>query len=61
LVWPHLTPGAVLISDDANYGWLRFCREKRLARFLALNLQRLTVARKDLASNYGMPASYEPA
>jgi Methyltransferase domain len=54
LVWPHLAPGAVLISDDANYGWLRFCREKRLARFLALNLQRLTVARKDSASNNGI-------
>jgi hypothetical protein len=44
LVWSHLAPGGVLISDDDNYGWLRFCREKRLPRFRALNLQRLTVA-----------------
>jgi predicted O-methyltransferase YrrM len=49
LVWPHLAPGGMLISDDANYGWLRFCRERRLPRFRALNLQRLTVARKDVA------------
>jgi len=41
LMWPHLAQGVVLISDDANYGWLRFCREKRLAGFLALNLSRL--------------------
>jgi predicted O-methyltransferase YrrM len=49
LVWPHLAPGGILISDDANYGWLRFCRERRLPRFRAFNLQRLTVARKDPA------------
>jgi hypothetical protein len=24
LVWPHHAPSGVLISDDANYGWLRF-------------------------------------
>jgi hypothetical protein len=46
LVWPHLAPGGMLISDDANYGWLRFCRERGLLRFRALNLQRLTAARK---------------
>lgn len=46
LVWRHLAPGGVLISDDANYGWLRFCRERGLPRFRALNVQRLTAARK---------------
>ncbi|MFY9528530.1 MAG: class I SAM-dependent methyltransferase [Candidatus Acidiferrales bacterium] len=46
LVWPCLAPGGMLISDDANYGWLRFCRERGLRRFRAVNLQRLTAARK---------------
>jgi predicted O-methyltransferase YrrM len=46
MVWPHLAPGGVLISDDANYGWLHFCRERDLPQFRVLNVQRLTAARK---------------
>lgn len=26
-VWPRLSPGGVLVSDDVNYGWIEFCRK----------------------------------
>ncbi|MCU1260363.1 MAG: hypothetical protein JWO80_3248 [Bryobacterales bacterium] len=46
LVWPRLRPGGVLLSDDADYGWLRFCRHFSLGRDRFQNIQRLTGARK---------------
>jgi hypothetical protein len=41
LVWPHLPPGGVLASDDANFAWIRFCRDLGVTGHL--NLQRLGV------------------
>jgi predicted O-methyltransferase YrrM len=46
LVWPHISPGGVLISDDSDYGWIRFCREQHMGSTSLLNLQRLTAVRK---------------
>jgi predicted O-methyltransferase YrrM len=46
LIWPHLRSGGVLVSDDANYGWIRFVRELQIEPRALTNLQRLTIARK---------------
>ena len=45
-VWPHLKRGGVLVSDDANFGWIRFCRESGIRDPYCANLQRLTAVRK---------------
>jgi Methyltransferase domain len=49
LVWPHLRPGGVLISDDVNFGWIRFCRKHRLGERALDNMQRLSAVRKHAA------------
>lgn len=46
LVWPHLRAGGVLISDDANFGWIRFCRQLNTNGEMFRNMQRLTAIRK---------------
>lgn len=46
LVWPYLSPGGILISDDANFAWLRFCWRVGLRRYASPNWRRLTLARK---------------
>jgi hypothetical protein len=48
LVWPRIRPGGVLVSDDSNYGWIRFCGELRQREEGFRNLDRLTALRKDL-------------
>jgi predicted O-methyltransferase YrrM len=45
-VWPHLRQGGVLLSDDSDFGWIRFCNRHGLRQDAALNLQRLTAVRK---------------
>jgi methyltransferase family protein len=50
LIWPYISPGGVLLSDDSNYGWVRFCREHHMGSVGLLNLQRLTAVRKPLLS-----------
>jgi hypothetical protein len=50
LVWPYITPGGVLASDDANIGWIDFCSNLQLRRSMYTNLQRLTAMRKPPAS-----------
>jgi hypothetical protein len=45
-VWPHIRPGGILVSDDSNFGWLRFCRLLGQQRRAFLNMQRLTALRK---------------
>ena len=46
-VWPRLCPGGVLLSDDANHGWVRFCRKRGHSGSAAFtNLNRLCALRK---------------
>jgi hypothetical protein len=46
LVWNHLSEGGFLVSDDINYSWLRFQREKSLGQSVNKNIQRLAAIRK---------------
>ena len=46
LVWPHIRSGGILISDDANFGWVQFCRKHKVSKNAFLNIQRLTAVRK---------------
>jgi predicted O-methyltransferase YrrM len=50
LVWEHLNPGGLLISDDVNYGWVRFCEEQNLPESALSNVQRLAAVRKRVNS-----------
>lgn len=50
LVWPRIAPGGVLAADDANIGWIDFCREFGLSRRMFSNVQRLTAVRKPPAT-----------
>lgn len=40
-VWPRLGPGGLLLSDDANDGWVQFCRKHRFDREALGNVDRL--------------------
>ncbi len=45
LVWPHIVSGGMLMSDDANAGWVRFA-ERHLGKADGLlNFRRLAAAR----------------
>ncbi|MEO1065181.1 MAG: class I SAM-dependent methyltransferase [Actinomycetota bacterium] len=46
LVWPHLRPGGVVMSDDINQGWLDFADEVGLGHQALPNTQRLAAIRK---------------
>lgn len=50
LVWRHLAPGGVLLSDDSNYGWIEFCRRQRLGNQFK-NVDRLCGVRKPLIAS----------
>ncbi len=45
-IWPRLAPKGLLLSDDSNFGWIRFCRERGMEEGCCMNLQRLTAIRK---------------
>jgi predicted O-methyltransferase YrrM len=45
-VWPKLSPGAVLVSDDVNYGWIEFCKRARRDSSAFQNVDRLCALRK---------------
>jgi predicted O-methyltransferase YrrM len=46
LVWSKMRPGGLLVSDDVNHGWIKFCR-KRASNGTALqNVDRLCALRK---------------
>jgi methyltransferase family protein len=45
-VWPMLSPRGVLISDDANHGWIKFCVEQGLNETAFHNVDRLCALRK---------------
>jgi hypothetical protein len=46
LVWPRLSVGGALISDDINFSWLRFCKSIGVGKRGHRNLQRLGVILK---------------
>jgi Methyltransferase domain len=46
VVWSHLRPAGFVVSDDVNFGWIRFSRQHRLWKHALYNVQRLAVARK---------------
>jgi hypothetical protein len=50
LVYPKLSPGGFILSDDADYGWVGFCRSQGLPDSSFNNIQRLTAAQKPVAS-----------
>jgi len=45
-VWSTLSPRGVLISDDANHGWIKFCVERGLNEKAFHNVDRLCALRK---------------
>jgi hypothetical protein len=45
-IWPRLASNGLLLSDDSNFGWIRFCRERGLKEGYCMNLQRMTAIRK---------------
>ena len=49
LVYPKLTPGGFLLSDDSDIGWIGFCRQLGLPDSSFNNIQRMTGLRKPLA------------
>jgi predicted O-methyltransferase YrrM len=46
LVWPYLSPGGFLISDDVNYGWLSFAKRHDINGSALPNVQRLAALKK---------------
>jgi len=46
LIWPHLRSGGVMVSDDANFGWVQFCKELGEEKKGFTNISRLTAMRK---------------
>lgn len=55
LVWPWLSQNGILVSDDANFAWLRFCRNQQIGTGALRNVQRLTAAIKNGIGNHGRP------
>jgi Methyltransferase domain len=49
LVWPRLSVGGALVSDDIHYSWLQFCRSIGVGKHGHRNLQRLGVILKTKA------------
>ena len=45
-VWPHLRSNGLLVSDDSNFAWIRFCRTRHVKAGYCKNLDRLTAIRK---------------
>jgi hypothetical protein len=46
IIWPRLASNGLLLSDDSNFGWIRFCRERAAKPGYCMNLQRMTAIRK---------------
>ena len=45
-VWPKLRPGGVLVSDDVNHGWIKFCHRQGRNATAFNNIDRLCALRK---------------
>lgn len=46
LVWPRVPPGGLLLSDDANAGWVKFAERHLDQRIGLVNYRRMTGARR---------------
>lgn len=46
LIWPHLRKKGILVSDDSNFAWIRFCHDRLVKDGRFRNMQRLTAAWK---------------
>jgi len=46
LIWPHIRSGGTLISDDANFGWIQFCKQLGQGERAYENISRLAAIRK---------------
>lgn len=46
LIWPHLRTNGILLSDDSNFAWIRFCRDRHTKTRNYTNMQRLTAVLK---------------
>jgi predicted O-methyltransferase YrrM len=46
MVWPRLSAGGILVSDDANYGWIEFCKKLGRRNAAFNNVDRLCGLRK---------------
>ena len=45
-VWPHLVPGGMLVSDDINQAWIKFCKMHGYADRAYVNVMGLGALRK---------------
>jgi predicted O-methyltransferase YrrM len=57
LVWPVLSPGGVLMSDDVNHAWLSFAAQHGLETVAAANTSRLAAVRKAAGRNASEPGA----
>ncbi len=46
IVWAKLSPRGVLVSDDANHGWIKFCGERGFDETAFHNVDRLCALHK---------------
>ncbi|GAC1436519.1 MAG: hypothetical protein NVS1B11_36610 [Terriglobales bacterium] len=51
LIWPKLRPGGVMLSDDANHGWVQFCRNHGLNTSALNNIDRLCALRRPIVDS----------
>jgi len=52
-VWAKLSARGVLVSDDANHGWIKFCRERGCDGTAFYNVDRLCALRKSCSEQAG--------
>jgi hypothetical protein len=52
-VWAKLSPRGVLVSDDANHGWIKFCDEQGRSEAAFHNVDRLCALRKSCGGQAG--------
>jgi predicted O-methyltransferase YrrM len=51
--WPKLRPGGVLVSDDVNHGWIKFCNRQGRNGTAFNNVDRLSALRKPAVGQKG--------
>jgi predicted O-methyltransferase YrrM len=56
LVWPHLSPGGVILADDVNHGWLAFAEAVGQVDTARSNVRRFAGIRKPPGADPDAPA-----